>query len=163
IVQADRALEIARKAEKAALGSDPRLTNSEGAEFGSSRYRIFMANSQGFSGEYEGSSFGLTVQPIASEGDAMQQGFWYTANRRFVALEDAESVGRTAAQRALRRLGGRKIKSIRVPVVFDPDMAGGLIRSLAGAASGPAIYKGASFLINKLGEQVAASNVTIVD
>ena len=163
IVQADQALQIARAAEKAALGADPRIKNSEGAEFGSSRYWIMFANSQGFSGEYEGSSFSLAVQPIAQDGEAMQQGSWYTANRRFAKLEDAESIGRTAAARALRRLGARKVKTTRVPIVFDPDMAGGLIRSLAGAASGPSLYRGASFLIDRLGDQVAAPNVTIID
>ncbi|MGO9453077.1 MAG: TldD/PmbA family protein [Candidatus Binataceae bacterium] len=163
IVQADQALQIARTAEKAALGTDPRIKNSEGAEFGSSRYWVMFANSQGFSGEYDGSSFSLAVQPIAQDGETMQQGSWYTVNRRFAKLEDAESIGRTAAARALRRLGARKVKTTRVPIVFDPDMAGGLIRSLAGAASGPSLYRGASFLIDRLGDQVAAANVTIVD
>jgi PmbA protein len=163
IVDADRALEIARLAEKAALASDPRIKNSEGAEFDSSRYRILFANSQGFFGEYEGSSFSLVVQPIAQEGEAMQQGFWYTANRRFAKLEDPEETGRTAARRALRRLGARKVRTTRVPVVFDPDMAAGLIRTLAGAASGPALYKGTSFLIDRLGDRIAAPGVTIID
>jgi len=163
IIDADRALEIARTAEKAALGADPRIKNSEGAEFDSSRYRIMFANSQGFFGEYEGSSFSLVVQPIAQDGDAMQQGFWYTTNRKFNKLEDAEATGKTAATRALRRLGARKVKTTKVPVVFDPDMAAGLIRTLAGAASGPALYKGTSFLINRLSDRVAAPGVTIID
>ncbi len=150
-------------AEAAALGADPRIKNSEGAEFDSSRYGVMFANSQGFFGEYEGSSFSLVVQPIAQDGDSMQQGFWYTANRRFAKLEDAEETGRTAARRALRRLGARKIKTTRVPIVFDPDMAAGLIRTLAGAASGPALYKGTSFLIGRLGDRIAAPNVTIID
>jgi PmbA protein len=163
IIDADRALEIARTAEKAALGADPRIRNSEGAEFDSSRYQIMFANSQGFFGQYEGSSFSLVVQPIAQDGDAMQQGFWYTTNRKFNKLEDAEATGRTAATRALRRLGARKVKTTKVPVVFDPDMAAGLIRTLAGAASGPALYKGTSFLINRLSDRVAAPGVTIID
>ncbi|MGC1341816.1 MAG: TldD/PmbA family protein [Candidatus Binataceae bacterium] len=163
IIDADRALEIARKGEKAALAADPRIKNSEGAEFDSGRYRVLFANSNGFVGEYEGSSFSLVVAPIAQDGGAMQQGFWYTSNRRFAKLEDAEAVGLTAARRALRRLGSRKVKTTRVPVVFDPDMAAGLIRSLAGAASGPSLYKGASFLIDRLGSQVMAPAVSIID
>jgi PmbA protein len=103
------------------------------------------------------------VAPIAQDADSMQQGFWHTSNRRFSRLEDAESVGKTAAERALRRLGARKIKTTRAPVVFDPDMAAGLIRTIAGAASGPSLYKGASFLINKLGESIASPNVTVID
>ena len=163
IIEADRALEIAKAGEKAALGADPRIKNSEGAEFDSSRYQIMFVNSQGFLGEYQGSSYSLVVQPIAQDGDAMQQGFWYTTNRKFSKLEDAEATGKTAAARALRRLGSRKVKTTKVPVVFDPDMAAGLIRTLAGAASGPSLYKGTSFLIDRLGTQVAAPGVTIID
>ena len=93
----------------------------------------------------------------------MQQGAWYTANRLLRKLEDAESVGITAAKRALRQLGARKIKTTRAPIVFDPDMAAGLIRSIAGAASGPSLYKGASFLLGQLGKSIAAPGITIID
>jgi len=163
LVEADEALGIARAAENAALKLDPRIKNSEGAEFNSGRGRILFANGQGFTGEYEGSSFTLVVAPIAEDSAGMQQGYWYTANRRFGKLEDAESVGITAAQRALRRLGARKAKTTRAPVVFEPNVAAGLIGSLAGAASGPSLYRGASFLLDRLGQSVAASNVTIID
>lgn len=164
IVDADTALAIARRAERAALSADPRIKNSEGAEFDSGRYYIMFANSQGFAGEYEGTSFNLGVAPIAqSDNGAMQQGYWYTANRHFGKLEDAEAVGAMAAKRALRRLGARKIKTARAPVVFDPDMAASLLRALAGAASGPSLYKGASFLVGKLGERIASPLVTIYD
>lgn len=164
IIGADDALALARTAEKAALGSDPRLKNSEGAEFASGNYSVLFANSQGFSGEYAATAFNLGAAPIAQSDDGrMQQGYWYSASRRFDGLEDPESVGRTAAQRALRRLGARKIKTTRAPVVFDPDMAASLLRSLAGAASGPSLYKGASFLMGKLGQQIASANVTLFD
>lgn len=164
IVDADTALAIASRAERAALSADPRIKNSEGAEFDSGRYRVMFANSQGFAGEYEGTSFHIGVAPIAqSDSGAMQQGYWYTANRHFAKLENAEAVGAMAAKRALRRLGSRKIKTTRVPIVFDPDMAAGLLRALAGAASGPSLYKGASFLVDKLGERIASPLVTIRD
>jgi len=164
IVDADRALALARTAEQAALKADPRIRNSEGAEFDSGRYHIIFGNSQGFLGEYTGTSFNLGVAPIAQADDGvMQQGYWYTANRHFGRLEDPASVGLMAAQRALRRLGSRKIKTTRAEVVFDPDMAASLLRSLAGAASGPALYKGASFLVDKLGETIASPTVTIRD
>lgn len=163
IVPADRALAIARSAERAALSHDPRIKNSEGAEFNSGRYAILFANSQGFCGDYEGTSFSLGVAPIAQDDGAMQIGYWYTSNRRFAKLDDAEATGITAAKRAVRRLGARKIKTTRAPIVFDPDMAAGLIRTLAGAASGPSLYKGASFLVDRLGTEVAAPAVTIID
>ena len=163
IVDADRALEIAHSGENAALKFDPRIKNSMGAEFSSGRYQVLFANSQGFSGEYSRTVYSLVVAPIAQEGEAMQQGFWYTSNRSFGELEDAASVGVTAAKRAIRKLGARKINTMRAPVVYDPDMAAGLIRSIVGAASGPALYKGASFLLGQLGKSIAATGVTIVD
>ena len=93
----------------------------------------------------------------------MQPGHWYTQNRRFDGLEDAASVGLTSARRALRKLGARKIKTTRAPIVFDPDMAAGLLRALAGAASGPSLYRGASFLVGRLGTEIANAGVTIID
>jgi PmbA protein len=164
IVGADEALGLARTAEKAALGADPRIRNSEGGEFHSGLYSVLFANSNGFAGEYSATSFSLGTAPIAQSDDGrMQQGYWYTASRHFKKLEDPETVGKTAASRALRRLGARKIKTTRVAVVFDPDMAASLLRALAGAASGPSLYKGASFLTGKLGEQIMSANVTIHD
>lgn len=163
IIGADPALDIARRAERSALGLDPRIKNSEGAGFDSGFYQILFANSQGFSGEYGGTSYSLGVAPIAESDGAMQQGYWYTTSRHFEKLEQPESVGRISAERALKRLGARKVKTVRAPVVFEPDRAASLIRALVGAASGPSLYKGASFLINRLGTQVAAPGVTIID
>ncbi|SRR5579875_2453069 len=163
IIEADRALDLARRAEKTALKLDPRIRNSEGAGFDSSRHEILFANSQGFSGGYEATSYSLGVAPIAESDGSMQQGYWYTTSRRFDRLDEPESVGRISAERALKRLGARKVKTVRAPVIFEPDRAASLIRTLAGAASGPSLYKGASFLIDRLGTQVAAPNVTIID
>ncbi|HTW88645.1 MAG TPA: TldD/PmbA family protein [Candidatus Binataceae bacterium] len=163
IIDADRALDIARRAERTALKLDPRIKNSEGASFDSGLYEIRFANSQGFSGEYGGTSYSLAVAPIAESDGAMQQGYWYTTSRQFEKLEQAELVGKISAERALKRLGARKVKTVRAPVVFEPDRAASLIRALAGAASGPSLYKGASFLVNRLGTEVAAPGVTIID
>jgi PmbA protein len=163
IVEAERALAIARTAERAALKLDSRIKNSEGAEFDSGHYRVLFANSNGFSGEYVATSFSLSVVPVAQENGSMQRDYWYTAARRFDKLEEAESVGLTAARRAVRRLGARKVKTVHAPVVFDPDMAASLIRSIASAASGPSLYRGASFLVGKLSAQIASPNVTIID
>jgi PmbA protein len=93
----------------------------------------------------------------------MQRDFWYTVNRRYRRLEDAAAVGRKAAERALRRLGARKVPTRQVPVVFDQEMAAGLVRTLASAASGYAIYKAASFLVGKVGQAIAANGFTVID
>jgi PmbA protein len=163
LIDPETALGYAREGEKAALGYDPRIRNSDGAEFASGSYHLLFANSNGFAGEYSGTTYSLMVAPIAEENARMQSGYWYSANRRHDKLEDAAEIGRTAARRALRMLGAKKIKTTRAPVVFDPDRAAGLIGTIAGAASGPALYKGASFLVDRLGTQIASTSVTILD
>src|SRR5207248_6865079 len=126
-------IELARQAEAAALGSDPRIANSEGAEYWDRRARYAYATSQGFARGYATSAFGLSVSPVASENGEMQRDYWYTAARHRAQLEAPDSIGRTAARRALRRLGARKVKTIEVPVIFDPDTAATLVRAVAGA------------------------------
>jgi PmbA protein len=154
---------LARRAEAAALAADPRITNSEGAEYFDRRARYAYATSHGFARGYATSSFGLTVSPVAAGEGEMQRDTWYTFARRRRALEEPEAVGRTAAARALRRLGARKVKTTEVPVIFDPDTAASLLRAVAGAASGPSLYRRASFLLERLGTRIAAPAVTIVD
>jgi PmbA protein len=156
-------LDRAKAAEAAALSSDSRITNSEGAEFASNLYRIIYGSSQGFLGEYRGSTFSLAVSPIASSEDGMQRDHWYSRARHLGALESPEAVGKQAAERTLRRLGARKIKTQEVPVVFDPETATNLLRIICGALCGPALYRGASFLVGKLGERIAAETISVYD
>jgi PmbA protein len=154
---------VAREAETAALGSDPRITNSEGAEYGDRRARFTYATSQGFASSYATSSFTISVAPVASANGEMQRDYWYSTARKRSRLEAPAAVGRTAAARALRRLGARKIKTTEVPVIFDPENAASLVRALAGAASGPSLYRRASFLLDRLGTRIAVPGVSIVD
>ncbi len=156
-------IELARRCEAGALESDPRITNSEGGDFADRRARYAYATSHGFSGRYETSSFSLSASPVASQNGDMQRDSWYHVTRKRARLEGPETIGRVAAQRALRRLGARRVKTGEVPVIFDPETAASLVRHLAGAASGPALYRRASFLVGKLGERVAAPAVSIVD
>jgi PmbA protein len=154
---------VAREAETAALETDSRIANSEGAEYGERRARFAYATSEGFARAYATSSFSISVAPVASAGAEMQRDSWYSTARKRARLEDPASVGRTAAARALRRLGARKIKTTEVPVIFDPENAASLVRTLAGAASGPSLYRRASFLLDRLGTKIAGAEVTIVD
>jgi PmbA protein len=154
---------IAREAEAAALASDPRITNSEGAEYGDRRARFAYATSHGFARAYATSSFTISVAPVAAANGEMQRDYWWSTARTRACLEDPASVGRTAAARAVRRLGSRKISTTEVPVIFDPENAASLIRALAGAASGPSLYRRASFLLDRLGTTIAAPRVTVVD
>jgi PmbA protein len=159
----DDRIALARAAEKTALEFDPRIANSEGGEFSNDFHRVVYANSDGFCGEYEGSIFGLSVAAVARLDGSMQRDYWYSTQRKFARLDDSRVIGEKAARRALRRLGARKVKTCEVPVVFDPEVAAGLLRSLAGALSGYSLYKGASFLAGKIDTRIASSEVTLID
>ena len=156
-------IRLAREAEEKALSFDPRITNSEGGEFSNQFSRLIYANSAGFSGEYDGSSFSLSAAPVAKSNGSMQRDFWYSSQRKFSRLESPQAVGQKAAERVLRRLGARKIKTREVPVIFDPETAGSLMRHLSRGLSGDSLYKGASFLMGKVGSQIASDLVTVVD
>jgi len=154
----------ARRAEAAALSADTRIRNSEGGSFDASDNRKVMVNSLGFAGEYRTSYCSLAAVPVAqAEDGAMQRDYWFSVARSLRRLETPEHVGRVAAERALRRLGARKIKTALVPVIFDPMVARSLLDSIAQAVNGDAIYRGASFLAGKLGEKIAGENVTVID
>jgi len=159
---ADR-IELARRAEAAALAADPRIDNSEGASFDSSTGEVAYARSDGFSGGYATSSYGLSVAPVARQNGGMQRDYWYDAARHFTDLGDPEAVGREAARRVLRRLGARQVATCKVPVVFDPETASTLLGHLASAVSGGSVYRKASFLAGRLGDAVASPLVTVVD
>ncbi len=159
----DRMIELATRTEQAALAVDLRLSNSEGADFGTSGGRTAFANSQGFYGEYKSSSFSCSVSPIAVQDGLMQRDYWYAVGRKLAGLDSPEDVGREAGRRTVRRLGARKVSTCRVPVVFDPEMAGSFLGNLCSAVNGYAIYKGVSYLIGRLGERIAPETVTVSD
>jgi len=154
----------ARRAEKAALDSDPRIKNSDGGSFDAATGHKILANSLGFLGEYRRSYCSVSAVPIAQdENGAMQRDYWYSVARSLGRLESPEHVGKVAAERALRRLGARKVKTKRVPVIFDPLVASSILEHIFEGVNGDSIYRGASFLAGKLGQKVAASGVTVVD
>ncbi|MCS6897550.1 MAG: metallopeptidase TldD-related protein, partial [Nitrospira sp.] len=165
ILNTETQIEWAKRGEAAAFATDGRVTNSEGAEFESSSGRVVLANSHGFIGAYNGSSFSLSVSPIASDvrTGSMQRGVWYEVQRKFARLASAESIGQEAARRAVRRLGARRVATKRVPVVFDQETAGSLLANLCSAVSGYGLYKRASFLLDQLGQVIASDLVTVYD
>jgi len=162
-VAVEEKIQMALAVEKNALAYDARIINSEGGEFSNHFGRVIYASSHGFSGEYSGSTFGHSVAPVAKADGSMQRDYWFSSNRKFSRLESPEIVGKTAAKRVLRRLGGRKVKTCEVPVIFDPEMAGSLLRNLSSALSGYALYKGASFLVGRLGTRIASELMTVID
>jgi PmbA protein len=154
---------IAKRAEAAALAVDARITNSEGASFDSSVNGRVFANSRGFLGAYRSSYCSVSAVPVATENGSMERDYWFTIARNYKGLEDAETVGRKAAARALRRLGAVKVETQRVPVVFEPRTARTLLGNIFDAVDGRAIYRNASFLAGKIGEKIADERITLVD
>ena len=162
-LHSEQRIDLARRAEAAAFAVDPLITNSEGGTFQYERSRVAVANTSGFVGGYEATSGSLHTVPIAERNGAMQQDYWVSIARRRDQLLSPEDVGRRAAQRALRRLGARKVKTCQVPVVFDPMTARTLVKHVFDAISGDAIYRKRSFLVGRMGQSVASDTVNIVD
>ncbi|MGI9101120.1 MAG: TldD/PmbA family protein [Terriglobales bacterium] len=160
----EQRIEYARRAEQAALAVDKRINNSEGGSFDAADGHKVLANSLDFVGEYRNSYCSVAAVPVAQgESGAMQRDYWFSVARTLKKLEEPEQVGRIAAQRTLRRLGARKVKTAKVPIVLDPLMARSLLDHIFEAVNGDSIYRGASFLAGKLGERVAGENVTVID
>ncbi len=158
-----RRIEMARRTEEAALSADARIVNSEGASYDSHMGRHVFANSRGFAGEYRTSYCSLSTVPVAREGSSMERDYWFSLSRSAAGLEEPEEIGRTAARRALRRLGAVKVQTQRVPVVFEPRVARSLLENIFEAVHGIAVYRQESFLAGRLGEKVASEMLTVVD
>jgi PmbA protein len=157
-------IDQAHRAERAALAVDARLSNSDGGSFDASIGRKVLANSHGFVGEYRSSYCSISVAPIASdEAGNMQRDYWYSVARTLAKLDSPEEVGQIAAERTLRRLGARKIKTQKVPIVFDRQTAAALLHHIFDAVNGDSIYRHASFLAGKLGEKPFGGNLTVID
>src|SRR6202161_3490559 len=157
-------IDYARRAEKAALDFDPRIKNSDGGSFDAATGHKIMANSHGFVGEYRRSYCSISAVPIAQTADgAMQRDYWFSVSRNLSKLESPEHVGTVAAQRTLRRLGARRGKTKKVPVVFDPMVSTSILEHIFEGINGDAVYRGATFLAGKLGQKIAADSVTVVD
>lgn len=160
----DEMKDIVLRAEQAAFDFDKRITNSEGAEFGAERGETVLANTLGFCASYPYTAASFAVSILADEeGGKKQSDYWFSADRMFHRLERPEDVGRRAAARVIRRIGGRQVKTQEVPVVFEPSATGALLGILAGAASGEALFKRSTFLTDFEGQEVASPLVTIVD
>jgi PmbA protein len=160
-IDAEGATALAHRCEAAALGTDRRITNSEGAGVSAQQSHFFAGNTRGFRGGYASSRHSLSVAPIAGRGDDMQRDAWYTSERDAADMASPEAVGRYAAERALSRLKSRKIATCEVPVLFESTLASGLLGAFVQATSGGALYRKASFLVDSLGQPVLADHIDI--
>ncbi len=141
----------------------PGVTNSGGASSGWSLGGMVLATSDGFAGAYLASRFGISASAIAGTGTGMERDYDFDSKVYRADLADPADIGRNAGERAVRRLNPRKIPSGRATVVYDPRIAGGLIGHLAGAANGASIARKASFLRDRLGQQIFSPSIRITD
>jgi PmbA protein len=163
-IDAATALDMAKRAEHAALSSDPRLTNSEGATVTRQSGASALVTSGGFAGGACGTYASIVVSPVADdEGGKKRSGYYYSARRHLQAVERPEDVGLEAARRTLAKLGSRKIETQEVPVIFDPDAARSIIGLLAGCVTGGAVWRKSSYLAEREGHRIASDLVTLVD
>lgn len=149
-------------AEEAALAVAG-ITNSEGAEAGYGRTVVALATSAGFSGSYARTYHSVSATALAGEGTGMQRDYDYSSTVHLADLEDAASLGRAAAQRALARLNPTRPKTAKLPVLFDARVASSLLGHLMGAVNGAAVVRGTSFMKDKLGQRVFAPGIVVRD
>jgi PmbA protein len=159
---ADNLARQAAAAEEAAL-AHPKITNSEGAEARWSRARTTLVATNGFAGASARSSHSIGASVIAGANGAMERDYEFRTVVRARDLPEPADIGRKAAERAAARLNARKSRSRAVPIVFDPRVAGSMVRHLASAISGPAVARGTTFLKDQLGQAVFAPGVSIID
>ena len=152
----------AAAAEEAALAV-PGVTNSEGAEAGYGRTVLALATSAGFAGRFVRSSHSVSASVLAGSGTSMQRDYDYATAVHLADLDDAARIGRTAGERAVARLNPARPKTAKIPVVYDPRVAGSLVSHFASAINGASVARGTSFLKDRMGERVFAAGITVVD
>jgi PmbA protein len=156
----EKALEFAIECESLAM-QDPKITNSEGASLSSHRTLHTYANTQGFSGHYLASHHSLNCILIAENEGKKHRGYDFTMARDAQDLMKIEDLAKSASLKTVKRLGSRRLKTCRAPIIFSADMAKGLLGNFIGAINGSNIYRNSSFLVDKLGSQIFPSHINL--
>ena len=160
-ITADDAIAIALETETAARDHDARITNSDGASVSRHEGDYVYGNSHGFLEGYSSSRNSVSCVVIAEDSSGMQRGYWYSTGCDPAGLEPASQIGLTAARRTVRRLGARKLDTRNAPVLYDADIARGVVGHFVAAVRGANLYRKASFLVDRLGERVMADHLRI--
>ncbi|HHH38079.1 MAG TPA: metalloprotease PmbA [Sedimenticola sp.] len=160
-IRVEQAIDLGLACEEAALSLDPRLCNSDGVTLNTHDGLHVYGNSHGFIGGYPSSRHSMSCAMVGQQGDTMQRDYWYTSARTPERLEDPEAVGRKAGERTLARLGARRLPTCEAPVIFQAEVASGLLRNLVGAISGSSLYRRSSFLLDHLGQRIFPEFVRI--
>lgn len=157
----EQAIDLAIRCETAARETDSRIFNSEGATLNTHNGLQVYGNTHGFIGGYPASRHSLSCAVVGKEGDSMQRDYWYTLSRKGELLQSAEAVGEIAAQRTVARLNARQLKTQQAPILFQADVAVGLLRSFTSAIRGSSLYRKASFLLDHLGKPVFPAGINV--
>ncbi len=160
-IDSEKAAVLALECEAAALQTDRRITNSEGAGVSAQQSHFFSAHTSGFRGGYASSRHSISVAPIAGKGSGMQRDAWYSSMRDAAEMASPQAVGRYAAERALSRLKSRKIATVECPVLFESPLAAGLLGGFVQAVSGGALYRRSTFLLDSLGKRVFPKHIDL--
>jgi PmbA protein len=163
-LEPQKKVELVRAAEEAGLQYDKRIKNGNGSRWSDTRGQVTLANSDGFIGQYQGTTASMSVGLLAQDEDGSKQtDFWYSVARFFKDLATPESIGKEAGRRVIGKMGARKPKSATVPVVVDPMVSSSLVAEVFGAAAGDSVYRRTSYLVDKVGQTIASPLVTVVD
>ena len=165
-INSEQAAQLALACEDAALKTSRRITNSDGAGVSAQQSHFFSAHTHGFRGGYASSRHSMSVAPIAAmpgKNAEMQRDAWFTSMRAADQMATPEAVGRYAAERALSRLGSRKIPTIECPVLFESPVAAGLLGGFVQAVSGGSLYRKTSFLVDSMGKPVFPKHIDILE
>jgi len=162
-VESDEAISIALSCEESGLMHHSSIEKSDGVSVNSSAGVRYYGNSQGFRGGARGTRHSVGCGMIAANPEGMERSHWFSSSRLHSELEGSADVGRKAAERALKRLGGKKIKTCEVPVLYSAEVAGSLIGHLVGAISGGSLYRKSSFLLDALHTQVMSPVVSVFE
>ena len=163
LLEVEGAIELAKNCEQAAFDTDPRIHNSEGATVHIHEAQFVYANSLGFVGGFPSSRHSISCAVIAGKEEAMQRDYWYSEARAANDLLPPATIGRLAASRAVRRLNGRKLDTMQVPVLFEAPIAASLLGHFVNAVSGGSLYRKSSFLLDQLGQPVFSPNIHLED
>jgi PmbA protein len=163
LLPVEDAIALAQECEQAALDTDKRISNSEGATVNVHEAQFITANSLGFIGGYPTSRHSVSCAVIAGKDDAMERDYWYSVARNASEIVEVKQIGRIAAERTVRRLKARQLDTMQVPVIFEASIAASLLGHFVGAVSGGSLYRKSSFLLDKMDQQIFAPHINIQD
>lgn len=163
VLPVEDAIALAQECEQAALDTDKRISNSEGATVNVHEAQFITANSLGFMGGYPTSRHSVSCAVIAGKDDAMERDYWYSVARNASEIVEVKQIGRIAAERTVRRLKARQLDTMQVSVIFEASIAASLLGHFVGAVSGGSLYRKSSFLLDKMDQQIFAPHINIQD